>query len=301
MNKCLVTTLKASTNNEALSKYNVLTVKIKATDSAKASTNGLYVGASENGTVSINSSNVGIYQSGFSGPLASYPLIVPAKSVGGGRFENKDGIIEVTGKYNISKLTVGDNGTIRIREIYGIPATIDDFYIKSIEEREIDVTKLSNSLNRSKITQIIIPTANISFINKLSKNTVGEFKAISTIDELFCLLFDGIGLDDLANNINIINIMFTSLKPGNLSSLAKLTKLTRISFKDSSQNTGDIMDFINPWIQAGRTSGKIEVNWLLNQKNITLNGSPITYPEGVTNEKAYLNWTSNGNVTFTAS
>ena len=61
------------------------------------------------------------------------------------------------------------------------------------------------------------------------------------------------------------------------------------------------MDFINPWIQAGRTSGKIVVIWLLGQKNITLNGQPITYPEGVSNSEAYLNWTSDGRVTFTAS
>ena len=49
------------------------------------------------------------------------------------------------------------------------------------------------------------------------------------------------------------------------------------------------MDFINPWIQVGRTSGKIQVKWLLGQKNITLNGSPITYPSGVTSSNAYLN------------
>ena len=61
------------------------------------------------------------------------------------------------------------------------------------------------------------------------------------------------------------------------------------------------MDFINPWIQAGRTSGKIKIYWLLSQKNITLNGLPITYPSGVTDANAYLNWTSDGTVTFTAS
>ena len=61
------------------------------------------------------------------------------------------------------------------------------------------------------------------------------------------------------------------------------------------------MGFINPWIHAGRTSGKIQVAWIGDQKNITLNGSPITYPEGVSNSEAYLNWTSDGTVTFTAS
>ena len=49
------------------------------------------------------------------------------------------------------------------------------------------------------------------------------------------------------------------------------------------------MDFINPWIQAGRTSGKIVVIWLLGQKNITLNGQPITYPSGVPAKSVYLN------------
>ena len=61
------------------------------------------------------------------------------------------------------------------------------------------------------------------------------------------------------------------------------------------------MDFINPWIQAGRTSGKIVVIWLLGQKNITINGQYITYPSGVPAKSAYLNQTSDGTVTFTAS
>ena len=115
-------------------------------------------------------------------------------------------------------------------------------------------------------------------------------------------LFDNIGLDDIANNVSITQISsFSNLNAGNLSSLAKLTALTSIEFSDSKQNTGDIMDFINPWIQAGRTTGKINVKWLLGQKKITLNGSPVTYPSGVNNPSAYLNWTSDGTVTFTAS
>ena len=97
------------------------------------------------------------------------------------------------------------------------------------------------------------------------------------------------------------DIIFYQLGAGNLSSLAKLTNLREITFSDYKQNSGDIMDFINPWIQAGRTSGKLRVIWLLGQKKITLNGSPITYPSGVSNESAYLNWTSDGTVTFTAS
>ena len=63
------------------------------------------------------------------------------------------------------------------------------------------------------------------------------------------------------------------------------------------------MDFITPWIQAGRTSGKLKTQYLEGQRNITLNGSPITFPEGSygANGVCYLNWTSDGTVTFTAS
>ena len=82
--------------------------------------------------------------------------------------------------------------------------------------------------------------------------------------------------------------------------MAKLTRLTTLTFDNFKQNSGDFMDFINPWIQAGRTSGKIRIYFLLGQKNITLNGQPITYPSEVTNSTAYLNWTSDGTVTFTA-
>ena len=114
-------------------------------------------------------------------------------------------------------------------------------------------------------------------------------------------LFDSIGLDDLINHVSVTDIIFYKLNPGNLSSLAKMTNLTRIIFSDYVQNNGDIMDFINPWIQAGRTSGKINVPWISGQRNITLNGQPITYPSGVSNSNVYLNWTSNGTVTFTAS
>ena len=99
---------------------------------------------------------------------------------------------------------------------------------------------------------------------------------------------------------NIVKFLFLMSNEA-LSSLAKLTNLNTITFNTEIQNNGDIMDFINPWIQAGRTSGKIIVNNLLDQVNITLNGSRVTYPSEVQNYGAHLNWTSDGTVTFTAS
>ena len=101
MNKCLVTTLKASTNNEALSKYNVLTIKTKASDSPNLEKQWFNIGTVYNGSVSINSPSVGLYKSGISGELLPYPIIVPGSTAFGHAFENKDGIIEITDKYNI--------------------------------------------------------------------------------------------------------------------------------------------------------------------------------------------------------
>lgn len=302
MSNCLVTKLKSSVNNEALSKLNVITIKTKASDSPTLGAQWFAIGASVNGSVSINSSSVGLYQSGISGELLPYPYTVPANAVIDSHFENKAGIIEVTGKYNISTICLGGNGTLRIKEIYGIPGTIERLQIYNIEEGEIDVTKLKNVLDVGKLTDIIIPTLGINILNRLSKNTIVEFKNIDKINNSFCSLFDSsIGLDDIANNVNITFINFEGLKEGNLSSLVKLTKLQFINFQDTCQNNGDIMDFINPWIQAGKTSGKVYIQWLLGQRNITLNGQPITYPSGVKNSGAYLNWTSDGTVTFTAS
>ena len=308
MNKCLVTTLKAQTNNAALSKYNVLTIKTKASDSPTLDTQWIGIGASENGSVSINSQSVGLYQSGISGELRPYPYTVLANEFRDSHFENKEGIIEITGKYNLAKIRLGNNATVKIKEIYGIPGSITSLVIKNIEENEIDITKLSNALNISMINDLTLPITKtykpINIVNKLSKNRAVEFASITIGNSTFFNLFDNLSLDDLANNVNLTNIAFGSvgeeLLSGHLSAFAKLTKLAFISFVDSQQNSGDIMDFINPWIQAGRTSGKIKVSWLLNQKNITLNGQPITYPSGVDNSLAYLNWTSNGTVTFTA-
>ena len=307
MNKCLVTTLKASTNNEALSKYNVLTIKTKASDSPTENTQWINIGASENGGISVNSPSVGLYKSGISGELLPYPYTVIANGSIASHFENKDGIIEVTGKYNISRIVVGSNATLRVKEIYGIPGTITRLTIGKIEEREVDANKLRSALDLGKLTNINLAntvngvTQDAYMFNRLNKNTIGEFKAINEINRTFCLLFDSIGLDDIANNVSVTQIASSLLNAGNLSSLAKLTNLKTISFSDYTQNTGDIMDFINPWIQAGRTSGKINVKWLLGQKNITLNGQPISYPSGVSSSNAYLNWTSDGTVTFTAS
>ena len=78
MNKCLVTTLKAQTNNEALSKYNVLTIKVNSIESPTTGTQWFEIGASTNGPISMNSSNVGLYQSGISGALHQYPYILQA-------------------------------------------------------------------------------------------------------------------------------------------------------------------------------------------------------------------------------
>lgn len=306
MNNCLVTKLKSTVNNEDLSKLNVLTIKTKAIDSPSIHSQYLAIGASKNGSISINSQSVGLYKTGISGELYPYPCTVPALSSLESRFENKDGIIEVTGKYNLSGISVGASGTLRMKEIYGIPGTLKSFFLLgNIEEGEIDATKFRNALNVGVFSSLELPEKNgneaIDIINVLSKNTVGEFKAITKINTSFCALFDGIGLDDLINNVSLTSISFIKLNAGNLSSLAKLTNLATIGFIDNKQNSGDIMDFINPWIQAGRTSGKINVKYLLNQKNVTLNGQPITYPEGVDNISAYLNWTSDGTVTFTAS
>ena len=302
MNKCLVTTLKAQTNNAALSKYNVLTIKTKVVDSPTLDSQFIQIGASENGGISVNSSSVGLYKTEISGELLPYPYTVLANGRLFSHFENKDGIIEVTGKYNINSVTVGISGIVRINEFYGIPGTIKNLVVYNIEEEEVDATKLCNALNISTVSNLIFPISQVNVINKLSKNRIVEFASFESTTKVFCKLFEDFGLDDLANNVNLTSISFNNgVKGGNLSSLAKLTKLRKIGFGDLSQTTGDIMDFINPWIQAGRTSDKIQVNWLLNQKNVTLNGQPITYPEGVDNSSAYLNWTSDGTVTFTAS
>ena len=305
MNKCLVTTLKAQTNNEALSKYNVLTIKTKTSDSPTIGTQWIGIGTSENGSISINSTSVGLYKTGISGELHPYPLTVLTNEYRESHFENKAGVIEVTGKYNLNKIIVGESGTVRIKEIYGIPGTINNLLLKNIEEGEIDATKLSNALDLGKLTNIVLPEKDaglaVNMVNRLNKNTLREFKAIETINSSFCLLFDSIGLDDLINHVNVADINFYQLNAGNLSSLAKMTNLTRIVFSNYKQNSGDIMDFINPWIQAGRTSGKINIQWILGQRNITLKGQPVAYPSGVSGSSVYLNWTSDGTVTFTAS
>ena len=80
MNKCLVTTLKASTNNEALSKYNVLTVKIKAQSQENLFSQIFAISASSSGEVLINSNNIGLYKSGISGELLPYPVKIPANT-----------------------------------------------------------------------------------------------------------------------------------------------------------------------------------------------------------------------------
>lgn len=302
MNKCLVTTLKAHTNNEALSKYNVLTLKIKAVDSPTSNTQYLGIGAVKDSSVLINSTNVSLYADWTNKVLFPYPHAVTSTNENAW-YENKDGILEITGKYNLIRLSLQENIIVRVKELYGIPATLEDLALRSIEEKEIDATKLCNAVNLSKITALEVPVnESVTINNKLSKNRVSEFIGMSYVYSGFCSLFDNLGLDDLINNVNI-QILYCNryLKGGNLSSLAKLTNLNTITFDTEIQNNGDIMDFINPWIQAGRTSGKIIVNNLLEQVNITLNGSRITYPSGVQNYGAYLNWTSNGTVTFTAS
>lgn len=301
MNKCLVTTLKAHTNNEALSKYNVLTIKTKAVESPTLDTQLFGIGASENNRVSINSPSVGLYKSGISGELLSYPIPVTANGYVNSHFENKDGIIEVTGKYNLNTIILGSNATVRMKEIYGIPGTIVRLDIRSFEEVEIDATKFKNALNIRGPIDIELPLES-NVINKLNKNTLYEFTSIEKFNDGIYILFeDGLGLDDLANITSLKRIACYSMKEGNLSSLAKLTNLESIDFSDGHQNSGDIMDFINPWIQSGRTSGKIRTQWIGGQRNITLNGSPISSLSTIVEGTNYLNWTSDGTVTFTAS
>ena len=301
MNKCLVTTLKASTNNEALSKYNVLTVKIKAMDTEDIYSQIFAVGASGAGGVSINSKDVGLYKSGISGELLPYPITLNANGGINSHFENKDGTIEISGKYNIVTLAFEYPVILRARELYGLPdRCFSKLMFKSIEENEIDATRIVSKVNVSSLERLSIPI-NVRIINKLTAATAGNFTKIQMIEDGFVYLFDGLTLENIVNCIGVTTIA-TPLT-GNISSLRKMTKLGSISFFDNKQCSGDIMDFITPWIQAGRTSGKVKTIYLKGQRNITLNGSPLTFPEGSygANGVCYINWTSNGTVTFTAS
>lgn len=300
MVKCLVTKLKASTGNEALSKYNVLTIKTKAVESPNIMSQMLAVGPYKEGdAISVNSPNVGLYQSGISGELLPYPWNV--SSLVESHFENKDGVIEITGKYSLGQLAVGKSGTVRMKEIYGIPMLKGIISIGNIEEEEFDAAKFFSILDKGNITSLVIPNLPSIYINKVPGNNIGLFTKIEYIGNSFSNLFDKPSIDYVANCVGLKTLIMGNLQPGKLSSFAKLINIQTLSFADQTQLTGDIMDFINPWIAAGRTSGKIKVDGLLMQRSITLNGSSITYPSGVTNENAYLNWTSNGTVTFTAN
>lgn len=302
MVKCLVTKLKASTGNEALSKYNVLTIKTKAVESPTLGTQLIGFGPYNvsGNDISVNSSNVGLYKSDISGELEPYPFKLYGYTER--HFENKDGIIEITGKYNLGSLIVGPSGTVRMKEIYGIPMLKGKVVINNIEEEVFDSTKFLSILDKGNITVLTIPSSSkVEYINKAPSSNIGLFTKLESPSIYFSYLFDNPSVDDIANCVSLKNFNCYGFKSGKLSSFAKLKNLTQLAFSNSTQLTGDIMDFINPWIAAGRTSGKINVQWLLGQRSITLNGSPITYPSGVNDASAYLNWTSGGTVTFTAS
>ncbi len=249
MNNCLVTKLKSSVNNESLSKLNVLTIKTKASDSPTLDTQLIVFKVSSNGSASINSTNVGLYKSGISGELLPYPQTLLANNGINSHFENKDGIIEVAGKYDLIIIAAGKNAIFRAKEIYGIPGTIEQLSMKNIEEGEVDATKLSKALDLGKLKYFELPTegnlVTVNIVNRLSKNTLGEVKTLLDLNDSFCSLFDNsIGLDDIANNVSLTSINFSSLKAGNLSSLSKLTNLTTIIFQDPNQNNGDIMIWV---------------------------------------------------------
>ena len=304
MNKCLVTTLKAQTNNEALSKYNVLTVKIKAASQENIFAQVIALGTSSNGGVLVNSNNIGLYKSGISGELLPYPVKIPANTLFNSHFENKDGVIEIIGKYNLNSLAFENMVTLRARELYGLPdgCINRQLIVKNFEEDEFDATKIVAKINKATVTTLNVPI-NKTIINKVPASVIGSFVKITKANDAFNILFDNSTLNDYVECVNLTIIQTLSIKGGNLSSLRKMTKLSEIIFWDTKQNSGDIMDFITPWIQAGRTSGKLKTMYLKGQNSITLNGSPLTFPEGsyAADGTCYINWTSDGTVTFTAS
>ena len=206
MNKCLVTTLKASTNNEALSKYNVLTVKIKAMDTENIYSQIFTVETSSAGSVSINSKNVGLYKSGISGELLPYPITLDAKEGMSSHFENKNGTIEISGKYNIEALAFESPVILRARELYGLPdGCFVKLIFKTIEENEIDATRIVSKVNVSSIERLSIPT-NVSVINKLTTATAGNFIKIQDIETGFAYLFDNLTLHNIVNCLCVTTI-----------------------------------------------------------------------------------------------
>ena len=189
MNNCLVTKLKSSVNNESLSKLNVLTVKIKARSQENVFNQIIALGASSSGEVLINSNNIGLYKSGISGELLPYPVKIPANTEFDSHFENKDGVIEIIGKYNLSKLAFEGMATLRAREIYGLPDGCISKMLKilNFEEDEFDATKIVAKVNKATIDTLQVPV-NKTVINKVPASVIGSFVKIWNANDGFnCL------------------------------------------------------------------------------------------------------------------
>ena len=86
---------------------------------------------------------------------------------------------------------------------------------------------------------------------------------------------------------------------------AKFTKLQKINF-GYAPASGDIMDFITPWIASGRTSGSVIAEWIGGERYktvLTYNGRTLAeaFPDLAYVQTSKISWTSDGTVTITNS
>lgn len=255
MDNCLISKLKATVDNDNLTKYGCFRIKRRASENYEAANARLTFRAAEAFTITAKGSG---FMADSAENLSDPEMCYTEKEASADTatiifFSNGDYEIEISAKYSVINITASNSSYDSLFEL-----NIDDFKYDSnigildFESPNIKATGDLSSLAGKSVTKLNI--ANALATDNQNSNITGDISVLSSATEIILPGQSGVygSINSLNSNLNYLLITGSNCE-GTASQLGRYTSLTRL-FIGKTRITGSVEDLVASFVQNGRTS-----------------------------------------------
>lgn len=268
MENCLVTTLKATVNNDSLKKLGVISFNAIHGENTSSKYSSRCMTLSTNGPITIktygsgnfsilNDESVKVTEYTFTEPQTDRQIY----------FKDDTYLIEINNKYNITKIaTPGYSDTSSLFHF-----NIDDAAYCPISILNIDGNNVIGSFN-----SLSSSLTNVKIVNDSSNIVIDDLSKFINLVEFESAGSTNINFDTVANSVLLekFSNFDNRLIYGNILSIAKLIHLNTLGIFYSNV-IGAVEPAIVGLISNNRPNGSLNITRELKEGSITLNNKPF--------------------------
>lgn len=257
MNKCLITKLAGSVDNNSLLKIGELRIKVSKIDNPSEKTQGFNLIFKEKVTATILGD--GYFTDKTLSENNGKTMEISAQTSKNIFVSNGDYEISIDSKYSLRTLKIKSDSVSGVysSDVKNRSLNLDDLKFCNITE-ELDIFSPNVHGNLSSLTNM----SNLSFVNIQSNNIYGDYSSLEGLKKLAFPLFTGNNMKGNTSSISkldgLVNGTFQNLE-GDISKLSSLKNLKTLWLPTSKVN-GDLATLPAPFYFIS-TEGDVSFTW----------------------------------------